>query len=430
MPGSSPRTALLSALLLGLQACAGDDVASPAGGELTDSAGVEILVNNRSAAWTPEESWFVEEVATYGVPADRPEATLGTVVAGALSADGAAFALDASDGRVRVFGPEGELQGLLGTEGEGPGELGGGQTSVVWVAGDAASAGPEGPAQVWVPDPDQRRVVRWTTDGRPLPDLSLDPENSKGSWWQTGGDGQVYLRSVDWTQREDGTWQGRDGLSRAVLRGDGVETEPVATFAYDRPDLEQTGQDFTLPPVLNAPAWTVAPDGTLAWLTLDVPELELRTPDGRVRLVRSESWVARTPSGGDEELLRRMTGEGLRDRGAWKGSLDGVEFDFPETLPALTDVFAGPEGTLWVQRGGALREVHPMVMNNEALPPGWSGQVWDVLDRDGVYLGSVEFPPRFRLLDARGDRLLGARYDLNYVDRLVVLEIRRPGSEG
>lgn len=114
--------------------------------------------------------------------------------------------------------------------------------------------------------------------------------------------------------------------------------------------------------------------------------------------------------------------------GGMASAVDEVPVDHPETLPVLTDVRAGPEGSVWVQRAGSLRDAHPMALNTDDPPRGWGGARWEVLDREGRYLGTVDLPTRFRLMEIRGDTILGVQADRDLVDHVVMLKLNRPGS--
>jgi hypothetical protein len=169
----------------------------------------------------------------------------------------------------------------------------------------------------------------------------------------------------------------------------------------------------------------------VAWSTLEASEVRVEewTGEGGARPVgrlRSQAWRARPPSSEDLRALRILAGERLEMLGGDASTVEALPVVEPPVLPVMTDLAAGPEGTLWVQRTGDLRAVHPMATNTPDPPKGWGGATWDVLDREGRYLGSVEVPRRFRLMAFRGDLLVGAVADPRNVDSLVVLRLNRP----
>jgi hypothetical protein len=48
-----------------------------------------------------------------------------------------------------------------------------------------------------------------------------------------------------------------------------------------------------------------------------------------------------------------------------------------------------------------------------------------VLDRDGVFLGAIEMPPRFRIFRILPDAIYGAARDSNDVERVLRLRLAR-----
>ena len=185
-----------------------------------------------------------------------------------------------------------------------------------------------------------------------------------------------------------------------------------------------------MPPVVNSPLWAVLTDGTIATTDLESSELVLTATDGTERRVRSASWVARAPTEDEERILTFLTGERLEMLGGTADAVNQMPVDQPATLPVFTDMHAGPDTTLWVQRTGSLREVHPMATNTPDPPRSWGGTVWDVLDSGGRYLGSVELPPRLRVMEINDRGILGVQTDVYYTDSVVLLEVNGWGDEG
>jgi len=167
----------------------------------------------------------------------------------------------------------------------------------------------------------------------------------------------------------------------------------------------------------------------VAWSTLEADEVRLVAADGTERRIRSGGWVGHPPSEGEKAALRILVGERLEMLGGSAEAVDRLPVDFPTTLPVLTDLRAGPDGTLWVQRAGSVREVHPMALNSADPPRGWGGTAWEVLSPEGRYLGTLELPPRFRVMAITDATVVGVQSDPLRVDRVVILELHRPHSE-
>jgi hypothetical protein len=144
-------------------------------------------------------------------------------------------------------------------------------------------------------------------------------------------------------------------------------------------------------------------------------EHEIRVHDGDGSLTGFIRW-----SGGD---LRLRSGE----IEAWvesevqqtagvarvrvRGQLESMEY--PVSRPSYTQLLLDPLGNLWaLQFDPALR----------------SAQEWWVFDPEGVWLGSMSFPPAFRLMDARGQLVAGIETDDLGVERVVVYGLQKGGG--
>lgn len=396
----------------------GCDPGVPSGwdGTVVDSAGLRIVSSPAAPLWSPEEGWWVEEVVRVDPDEDVPETLFGYVADVDLDARGRLYALDQQAGSVRVFDSDGTFIRTLAGPGEGPGEIGPQASSVV-VRGDT----------VVVVDWTQRRLQRYRTDGSPLSPILL-PDELRGRGWLESGEAALWVRTLELTDEGEG-WRSVDRLWR-VEGGDAVA---VLTFDYPESDIGARGAP-RLPLVVNAPMWTVLPGGRLAWSTLEAAEVRIAEwiDEGPARPVgrwRNEGWRARPPSAADVRALRILVGERLEMLGGSAAAVDAIPVVEPSVLPVMTDLAAGPENTLWVQRTGDLRGVHPMATNTPDPPKGWGGATWDVLDGEGRYLGSVELPRRFRLMAFRGDLLVGAVADPRNVDALLVLRVNRPAAD-
>jgi hypothetical protein len=410
-----PRSTFILLILgLGALACEPEGTSGWSGTE-TDSAGLRLVLNPIEPLWSPEDGWWVEEVVRVEPVESVPETLFGYVVDADLDSEGRIYALDQQARAVRVFDGDGAFVRTLGGPGEGPGEIGAAATSLV-VRGDT----------VLVADWTQGHLDRYRTDGTVLSPFAF-PDPIRGRGWMEVGADRLWLRTLELADEGEG-WRSLDRLWRL----DGDAPVPVLTFTYRTSDLGARGAP-RLPVIVNAPMWAVFPDGRLVWSTLEAPEVRVEEWSGEgaarpVGRLRSEAWRARPPSAEDLRALRILVGERLEMLGGDASTVEAIPVVEPPVLPVMTDLVAGPEGTLWVQRTGDLRAVHPMATNTPDPPGGWGGATWDVLDREGRYLGSVELPPRFRLMAFRGELLVGAVADPRNVDSLVVLRLNRPAA--
>lgn len=402
-------------LVLGLSACR--DIGPPPpdvwSGETRDSAGVTIVEN--PAVETESGSGFrVRELRVVGGPDDIGGPRLGFVVDATIDVD-TVFLLDAMQQRVSVHGPDGFFARAVGGPGEGPGELSRFASSVLLV-GDTIIVGDWG----------RGRVHRFLRDGTFL-DASLLGSAGGRSWWRVGGDGRLYARTLSRYVDGSSTWRGDDVLLRPPPVGttpdNALGADTVFRFQYDETDVGGPGRPV-LPLLVNAPTWAVLPDGRLAWTSLGSSELRIHAADGSLaRIVRFPGWAPRAPTAEERSALLELMGDKLVALGGSRETVDALGAVQPEELPAVTAVRAAPDSTIWVQRMGRAGDVHPRSLNTPDPPTGWGGGTWDVLDRDGRRLDSVELGPRARVLRITRDRVLGVRWDELGREEVVVWEV-------
>ena len=407
----TPRVALLLSVATAVAAC-GPVADAEWAGSVVDSAGVRIVRNPVVPEWTPEEGWWVEEALRIQGDGVVPETLFGYVVDAARGPDGRIYVLDQQARAIRVFGPDGGFLSTLAGPGEGPGELGTVPTSMD-LLGDT----------LVVTDWSQGRMNRYLPDGTVLSAPEL-PDPLRRRSWLRAADGALWVRTLTYADDGDGRgWRAQDRL----YRWEG-ELEEALAFSYEPSDVGARGSP-RLPLIVNAPMWTVLPGGRVAWSDLASAEIRIVDPrqDGaRLRsVIRSDAWRARSPSGPDLAALRILVGERLEMLGGDAATVDQIPVVDPPVLPVLTDLAAGPDGTLWAQRAGDLRAAHPMALNTPDPPRGWGGATWDVLDRDGRYLGAVEMPPRFRMMALGDDWILGVQADPRNVDAVALLLLHR-----
>jgi hypothetical protein len=135
-------------------------------------------------------------------------------------------------------------------------------------------------------------------------------------------------------------------------------------------------------PYIPKPKWTLGADGRLAFGCPDTYEFDVVQPNGHVLRIRRDDWRP-------VELSNRA-----REWLTWYR-----QWPFPATKPAYARVLLAPVGgRIWVRP-----EVHPVNVGvspeaeaalglSENWRP-WGAGVFDVFDREGVFLGPVRMPP-------------------------------------
>ena len=160
--------------------------------------------------------------------------------------------------------------------------------------------------------------------------------------------------------------------------------------------------------------------GQFVYARSDRPEVTWRLPDGTVtQIVR---WQAE-PTRLTEELVASVEAAvRRRTRGSYRSVPEArfeeiVEGDMAtyrarvgRPMPLFGTPFADTEGRVW------LPSYRPGGFQEDASP-------YTVISPDGEWLGQVETPPRFRILDVTGDLVLGVLRDDLDVENVVVYEL-------
>ncbi|MDE2874399.1 MAG: M56 family metallopeptidase [Gemmatimonadota bacterium] len=160
--------------------------------------------------------------------------------------------------------------------------------------------------------------------------------------------------------------------------------------------------------------------GQFVYARSDRPQVAWHRPDGTVtQIVR---WQAE-PAPLTEEMLEGIepglrAGNQLANPGAAAADIDRMTNEDMATyraviggsMPLFTIPFGDSEGRVWLPsyRPGNLTEGTPQ---------------YTVISGDGKWLGTVQAPPRFRLLDVGGELVLGVQMDENDVENVVVYEL-------
>jgi hypothetical protein len=376
-PAASGVGALVLAALL-VPGCAAERGDDPGTAAVRDSAGVRVVeapprdtVGARAlrldADWTPGR-----------------DLEFGDLVDLDVTPDGRVVLLDAQAARVTVLDPDGRLQAAFGRPGGGPGELEPRGLSRVVVLDSV----------VLVPDPAQGRVTDFSLSGdvrgvRRIPMEGIFPVD-----WRDHPDGGLAFRAL--------TMDGPDLLLH--LREGSLDTLRI---------FEPHGE--VLPNTLLPPTtlWDLTPAGALVSGRSDVPSVELRAPGegGPAWIVR---WAEEERPFMDRDrrnleaiviASEEQEGGGGRLSSEARARILGW-IRMPERLPSQARIAAAPDGRVWVRRALPTDR-----MGRDALlvgrSDGWGGEVWDVLDQDGLPVERIRLPDRFEPTRFRGRWIYG-----------------------
>ena len=362
------------ALVVLLGACEAPD--SGPSSVQTDSAGVEV-VHTPEATWGPADVWRLssEPTLSIGVVEGAAEEEFSRITHAFWLSDGRVAAVNFTNPpEIRIFTADGRHHRTVGGEGAGPGEF----AAITFAAPGAGDT-------LLVHDLFNARVVYLDPDGevvrtQPMPEVAGEPSNR---WFPRGvfRDGTLIVME---NNLMPGATPGHRRATRTLLRvtdsGDMVDT--VLAF----PDMEyqagETGPPVPVPFGLRS-AWHLHQD-RLYVAPGDAFQVDVHDADGTLlRSLRTDRERIPVPPEQAREEEGRQVQRGLPATPA------------AERLPAHgAGIRVGPDGHVWLE--------------HFALPGDTIGR-WGVFGPDGVFLGDVEVPQNFQVMQVGRGEVLGVR---------------------
>lgn len=416
-----PRTLTLLALVIAA-GCADSHIEWA--GEITDSAGVQIVSNPSSGLWTSDESWSVVEELRIGQADGDPNYIFGFIAGVDVSEQGEIYVLDQQARTVGVFSEEGGFLRSVGRPGDGPGELGRIPSMVGVAPGDT----------VVIADP-PRGVHRYDPTGTHVgTEPFAEPAGSNQFRWRVSSSGFAMQVRKYYTFVDPNTLTGQTLEDPIVLLSPDLRSQDTLAMILvpeSRAPQKSAQTCEGLDVYAEQIAWDVSPRSELH--VASTTEYSVRTYDaGRLRRIVRKTVEPRVLSGSEQDLVRRAVEARFRQNGVAPDRAQSMasRMCFPGALPLVAEVRSGPDSTLWVGP-----PVMPSLAFSDRSPelPGWvlptswgmvPGSDWDVFDRDGRFMGNVSLPYRFRPFAFRGDLIYGSWEDdigVPYVLRLRIV---------
>lgn len=359
---------------------------------LTPLAALALVAGCGEQAPTDEaasgpERWQVDPtpVLSVGELEGEDPYLLSGVAGAALLDDGGIVVGDRASGTLRVFDARGRFIREMGGVGEGPGEFG--YLSFLALNGDTLT----------VYDSSLTRLTRFTLDGRlvsttPFQGLSAPDQ---------------YVARLDHGGHV-GLW-----LTPVPIQGGSLQVDE-ANLGRFTPDGELVSTLMTLPGMRRLGSPLPLSPHVLAGILGDT----LFVTDGvgsalrAVTLDGDSSFVVETtvPAPDAAEALARLR-DALPE--GWAERLAEVE-DRPEmdTVPTFSDLLVR-DGRLWLKRYDAASDSHWLGRRR-------TGGEWVGVASDGTAEALLRVPDDLRLLDVRGDRIVGVARDSLDVERVQV----------
>ena len=366
--------------------------------QIADSAGVRIV----RYAGVPEVDppFAIAEEPLYRHGTNPGDYTFQVVNVGRLFPDGSAVVADRENSEVVVLSPDGTTHEVLARRGEGPGE-------VIY----PYSMFVLGQDSVLVPDRRQSRFTLFVGDS--VARIASLPRAAHLGVAGIGSSGELLLMNrypaVYRTVGEE------EWLAGHMTLFD-TETGALDTVAsYDN----WPGNPPGLPPnPIRALGEVTVATGQFVYTRSDRPEITWRLPDGTVeRIVRwrpeptllTEELLE--PVEAYERMMGRMNYEvsDARLKEIVQEDMSRYRAMIGQPLPLFGSPFADADGNVWLP---SYRPAYPE-----------EGSPYTIISPDGEWLGQVETPPRFRILDVTGGLMLGVLRDEMDVENVVVYEL-------
>ena len=312
-------------------------------------------------------------------------------------ADGSLVVADDTWLQIRLYSPEGSFVRVTGRDDEGPGEFSGGIEQMVGAAGDT----------VWVLDWDGRVSVFG-------PNLALARTFnllSNASSIYDLGDGSMAVEYISpfWTRDAIGAIRNPTVLWRFDVEGTRLDSI-AATEGYDEYVVQRpNGNTASVSPLFRKEAQVASHAGSIFVGNAEFMEVEERTREGDlVRILRIPDYplsLSRSALRAEREAYLDGRSSSLLHEAAERTPASG-------TRPAYSRMIVDLSGAVWLQQYRG---------ESEAEEP----DRWLVLAPDGTWLGTVDLPDRFRIVDIEMDAVLGVWYDELDVQHPQVLRLER-----
>ena len=364
-----------------LHACApSDDTPPPA--IRRDSAGITIVESFRPA-WGDSAHWRVDpepllDLAESGTGDPHNFYSVRSIE---RLSDGSLVVANRGSNEIRKFSADGRLLASAGGDGDGPGEFT--NLQQIELAGDSIIARDiRSRVALFGPDLEHIRTIRL--------------QGYAGDLRYLGSGTLVVQVLMDFSERYG---LGRDPEALLLFDLEGVRVDSIGSTpgreTYSTEILEAA-------PLFGKAALVDTYGGRIYSGASDHMQVEERSPDGdTVRIFRIPDFpLALTPEQVDAERHARLNfplPQGIESLPPY--FVEAVEgMPTPETRPAYANLLVDATGAIWLR---------PFRGMSEAGGP----EHWLVLGPDGTWLGSVEIPEDFRLMDIGVDEILGVWTD-------------------
>lgn len=366
-----------------------------------DSSGVALL-SYPERAWDSTPAWTLSDQPIMILGGDSVDATmdLTTAAAAILLGSGRSVVSTTSPAELLLFDVNGKREARLGAPGDGPGEFHA-VSQVLHFGQDTLFAF----------DASQQKGIFFAANGMPLGERILPPMNSPVPPLLRGRlDNGVFVFSLDLVTDPAPTGVPKAFRNRLVVLGLNARTDQYDTLVISHgaelmPSTMMVGEQVaTIPrPLIFGATTQVAVGGDRWYLTTaDRFEVETRDTSGKLLRVVRLSTPRRPVGPADQEKYKATVREaydrlkGVVSPEALAGELKKLdETAFADHFPAIAQMMADGDGSLWVNRGFSLVD---------------KVRSWIVVNANGQLIGRVD-TPLGSVLAISGDRVVVSRKD-------------------
>lgn len=388
-------------------ACGGDQQPQAPSAAVRDSAGIEI-VESTEPLWSGSDGWRVESAPVLDLSASGsgPNHEFFRVRGMRRLSDGSLAVANAGSNEVRLYSADGSHIASLGGEGDGPGEF----RAIVGFdnAGDSLIVlDASGRLTFFAPD---RTLLG--TFSVPLPSGVIAESNAVAHL----ANGEIVVetrtRFMFGYEGESAILRQPGGLFRVDAAGESVDSIGVTAGNEVFMHVNSGGGAFAGPPLFGRDAFVDTHAGRiLLGDAVDMQVEELTAEGVLARILRIPGYpLELSVDAFEREREARLPED------ATEGGPMNLEFfqdmPVPDRRPAYADMKVDPAGAVWLR---------PFLAPNEGGGP----ETWQVLGPDGAWLGGVELPADFSVMEIGMDFVLGVYRDELDVEHPRVLRLNR-----
>jgi hypothetical protein len=400
---------VLAALLA--TACGGDTIGRAAAPVTRDSAGIRIVESSAPKASGLADSALLrvdrEPVLTIGVESGDEPYQLNRVSDALRFPDGRIAISNSGTGEIRLFDAAGRYLRSVGRRGAGPGEFSEYSSVAMYPVGDSVLALDNGLFRLHLFGPDMQYV-----ETRPFA--------------LTTGGGHPMMRGVfadeSWLTMAYENGEAMGGSPGTVLRmryallhydAKGQVMNDIVKLDSHLRFVHQFGQGIHFPAIPLSADPLDAVSGNDRYV-LRGPKAEIEVYDRSGRLIRLVRWArppTRTSDVWPQVKERDLASRSGQDRAAY-ADYYARDLPIPEFAPMYESMRIDATQRIWLQRYDVGSGATPLT--------------WDVLARDGAWLGLVQTPRGFAPYRIGADYLLGRQIDSLGVERVQMLRTHAP----